>query len=138
MSLFSKNQISIIGRVGNAEVKTTTSGMDILSFSVATTESWKDKETGEYTDQTTWHNVVMFKPNDYLKKQIQKGKLISVDGKLTKRKWEQDGKSGLAVEIYPFFDGVTLIDIEKNGDSPETYNHFPDEKADPQPHTEVF
>jgi len=88
------NRHSIIGRLGrDPEVKQTQSGDTVCNLSVATTESWKDKATGEKKEKTEWHRVVVWPPSsDYVEKYGAKGRLVFVEGPVQTRSWED--KSG--------------------------------------------
>lgn len=90
------NKVMLIGNVGqDPEVKATQAGGKIASFSLATTESWKDKQTGERKTNSTWHRVVVFNPNlaDVVERYLKKGAKVYVEGALSYRKYTD--KSGV-------------------------------------------
>lgn len=97
------NKIVILGRVGrDPEIKALPSGSKVCSFSVATTRTWKNKETGEVHEDTEWHNVVFFnKPAEVIAQYIRKGSLILVDGHNQTRSWDdkETGKKVYRTEI---------------------------------------
>lgn len=97
----SKNSASIIGRLGNdPEIKIFDNGGKIANFTVATSEKWKDKTTGELKENTEWHRVTANgKLVDVIEKWVKKGHLISIDGKLRTRSWEKDGTTMYTTEI---------------------------------------
>ena len=86
----SVNKVILIGRVGkDPEVRTTQDGGKIINFSVATSETWKDKNTGERKEKTEWNRVVVFNDRigEIVEKYVKKGSLIHVEGALQTRKW---------------------------------------------------
>ena len=97
----SKNTASIIGRLGSdPEIKTFENGGKIANFTVATSEKWKDKTTGETKESTEWHRVTANgKLVDVIEEYVKKGHLISIDGKLRTRSWEKDGVTMYTTEI---------------------------------------
>lgn len=96
---FSLNKIQIIGYLGDdAEIKFTTSNIEVSNFSVATTHSYKKND--EWVNETTWHNCVLFQPTDYLKDNLVKGAKVYVEGRLTKRNYEnKEGQKIYITEI---------------------------------------
>jgi len=96
----SLNKVLLIGRLGaDPEIKQMVNGKSVARFSLATSNTWKDKNTGEKKEKTEWHRIVIF--NEGLVKVIQqyvkKGAQVYVEGQLTTRKWK-DEKAG--VEKY--------------------------------------
>ncbi len=95
------NKAFIIGNLGqDPEKKFTQKGIAMATFSVATTEKWKDKTTGEDNEQTEWHRIVTFNRlaeicSDYLRK----GSKVYIEGKLRTRSWEKDGVRRYTTEI---------------------------------------
>jgi single-strand DNA-binding protein len=89
---FSLNKIMLIGNLGkDAENRFTTDNFSITSFSVATNFRYKNKNN-EWTDETTWHNVVAFNLSDYFKDYLKKGKKVYVEGRLVSRSYEDKDK----------------------------------------------
>ena len=90
----SMNRVTLIGHLGrDAELKTTPAGVSVASFSIATSESWTDKASGEKKEQTEWHRCVLWgKQADSLSRYLVKGKQVAVEGKLTTRSYEKDGQ----------------------------------------------
>ncbi len=89
---FSLNRIMLIGNLGkDAENRFTTDNLSITNFSLATNYSYKNKN-GEWTDETTWHNVVAFNLSDFYKDYLKKGKKVYVDGRLVSRTYEDKDK----------------------------------------------
>jgi len=93
----SLNKVLLIGRLGaDPEIKQMVNGKSVARFSLATSNTWKDKNTGEKKEKTEWHRVVIF--NEGLVKVVQqyvkKGAQVYVEGQLTTRKWK-DEKAGI-------------------------------------------
>lgn len=95
------NEAKIIGHLGrDPETKTLPSGDAVTNFSVATTEKWKDKTTGEQKEATEWHRIAMFgKLAEIAAKYLHKGSLVYVSGKLVTRKWNDNGVDKYSTEI---------------------------------------
>ncbi|OQX62618.1 MAG: single-stranded DNA-binding protein [Desulfococcus sp. 4484_241] len=95
------NKAIIVGRLGrDPEVRYTQDGRAVASFSVATTEQWKDKDTGDKREKTEWHRVVAFgRLGEICGEYLAKGRLVYVDGKLRTRSWEKDGVTRYTTEI---------------------------------------
>lgn len=118
------NKVIILGNLGrDPEVRSAQDGSKIVSFSVATTESWKDKMSGERKDRTEWHRVVVFNANlaEVCEKYLHKGSKVYVEGQLQTRKWQdKDGTEKYTTEVVvPRFKGeITLLDSRGNDASP--------------------
>jgi single-strand DNA-binding protein len=98
----SVNKVIIVGNLGkDAEVRYTTGGSAVATISVATTEVWNDRSSGERQEKTEWHRVVIWgKTAENLKDYLTKGKQIYVEGKLQTRKWQdRDGNDKYTTEI---------------------------------------
>ena len=101
---YSINKVTLVGNVGNdPEVRSLQSGNKVVNLSLATSERWKDKETGEMKSNTEWHKVVIFNAAlaDIAEKYIKKGAKIYVEGQISTRKWkdEQSGQDKYSTEI---------------------------------------
>ena len=93
--MFGLNRVELIGRLGNdVSISNLTSGGRVANLSVATDESYLNKQTGERVDRTEWHRIVTFQEGliDMLEKHATKGRLVFIDGKLQTRKWRKDGE----------------------------------------------
>ena len=98
----SRNKVELIGRLGqDPEVRTTTNGTKVASLSVATSERWRDKTTGEQREATEWHRVVMWDNLAELAEQyLFKGSEVLLVGKLQTRKWQdQSGQDRYTTEV---------------------------------------
>lgn len=109
------NKVSLIGRLGGEpEKRSLQSGDIVVSFSVATGESWKDAQTGEKQERTQWHKIVIFNQglakvaNEYLKT----GSRVYLEGQLENRSWEKDGTTHYATEVVlrPYGGELIMLD----------------------------
>ena len=92
----SLNKVQIIGRLGeDPEIKQMVNGKNVARLSVATSQSWKDKSTGERKEKTEWHRVVIFNEGlvNIVQQYLKKGANVYLEGQLSTRKWK-DEKSG--------------------------------------------
>ena len=92
---FGLNRAEVIGRLGaDVTISSLTSGGRVANMSVATDESYLDRQTGSRIDKTEWHRVVSFQSGliDMLEKHAKKGRLVYVAGKMQTRKWRKDGE----------------------------------------------
>ena len=99
----SVNKVLIIGNLGaDPEIRNFPAGGRVLSLSVATSENWKDKNTGERREKTEWHSVSCFDENSisYAENYLKKGSKVYCEGKLETRKWQdQSGNDRYSTEI---------------------------------------
>lgn len=130
------NQVLLIGRLGgDPEIRTTRGGDRVASFSVATTESWRDRQTGEKKTATEWHNVETFVEAtvNFLEKYAGKGDLVKVQGKIKTDKYEKDGvkQQRTKVVVGGRFTGIDLLQSAKpNGAGQAANNAAEDHSAD--------
>ena len=100
----SLNKVLLIGRLGaDPEIKQMSNGKNVARMSLATSDSWKDKNTGEKKEKTEWHRVVIFNEGlvNIVQQYLKKGAQIYIEGQLTTRKWkdEQSGQDKYSTEI---------------------------------------
>lgn len=114
------NKVYLIGRVGrDPEIKTLSSGATIATFSLATSEKWTDKETGEKNEKTEWHRCTAWrKLAEIISQYVAKGSLIYVEGKLQTRSWEKDGEKRYATEIL--VNNMQMLDSKREGSGKTT------------------
>ena len=96
------NKVIIVGNLGNdPEVRYAANGSAIANISIATSESWKDKNTGDMQEKTEWHRVVMFnRLGEIAGEYLRKGSKVYIEGKLQTRKWQdQSGQDRYTTEI---------------------------------------
>lgn len=105
------NIAHLIGNVGKAPgSRTTQAGKQVVSFSLATTERWRSRDTGERQEQTTWHNCVCFQEGlcGVISQYVGKGSKIQVSGKISNRSYDKDGVTKYVSEIV--VSNVELLD----------------------------
>lgn len=97
---FSLNKAQLIGNLGrDSETRFTTNNVQVTSFSVATTHSSKNKD-GNWTNETTWHNIVAFSLSDFFQQYLKKGAKVYVEGRIQNRKYQdKEGKDRYVSEI---------------------------------------
>lgn len=110
------NKVILVGNLGrDPEVRHMQSGDKVVNLSIATSESWKDKQTGERKEKAEWHRVVVFDQNiaDFAEKYLTKGAKVYVEGQLQTRKWtDQSGVEKFSTEVVlqRFRGALTLLD----------------------------
>ncbi len=120
----SVNKVILIGNVGrDPETRHTQDGKAIVNLSVATSESWRDKQSGERRERTEWHRVVIFneKLGEIAQKYLHKGSKVYLEGQLQTRKWtDQSGADKYSTEIVlQNFRGEIVMLGDKNGGGAE-------------------
>ena len=119
----SVNKVILLGNLGrDPEIRSMQSGSKMASFSIATSKRWKDKNTQEPKEKTSWHNVVVFGDGlvDIVEKYVKKGSKIYIEGELQTRKWQdQEGKDRYTTEVILQGYGctLTLLDSRNNNQS---------------------
>ncbi len=95
------NKVIIVGHLGqDPEVRYMPDGTAVANFSVATSETWKDKNSGEKKERTEWHRIVVWRQlGELCGKYLSKGRQVYVEGKLQTRSWEKDGVTRYSTEI---------------------------------------
>ena len=115
------NKVILVGNLGqDPEVKYTAGGAAVTTLSLATSESWKDKDTGTDQEKTEWHRVVLWRrlaeiAGEYLKK----GSKVYIEGQLQTRKWEQDGQTRYTTEVI----GRDMQFLDSRGSSSENSSY---------------
>lgn len=113
------NKVIIVGNLGNdPDTKYMPSGSAVTNLSVATNESWKDKQTGEQKDRTEWHRVAMFgRLAEIAAEYLRKGSQVYIEGKLRTRKWQdQQGNDKYTTEIIA--DEMQMLGGRSGGGAP--------------------
>lgn len=112
----SVNKVTLVGNVGNdPEIRSTQDGKELASFSVATSETWRDKSTNEKKEKTEWHRVVVFSEGlvKVIKAYVKKGSKLYLEGSLQTRKWtDNSGAERYTTEVIlqGFNSNLTLLD----------------------------
>ncbi len=122
------NKVILVGNLGqDPEVKYTAGGAAVTTLSLATSESWKDKDTGSDQEKTEWHRVVLWRrlaeiAGEYLKK----GSKVYIEGQLQTRKWEQDGQTRYTTEVI----GRDMQFLDSRGSSSSDNSSYDDINQD--------
>lgn len=134
------NKVILVGTLGqDPEVKYLTNGNAVCNLSLATSEQWKDKQTGEKKETTEWHRVVLFgKVAEIAGEYCRKGSQVYIEGKLKTREWEKDGIKRYSTEIVVDMQGIMQLLGGKPADggnaAPRQQQSRPaPQKASPQP-----
>jgi single-strand DNA-binding protein len=112
----SVNKVILVGNVGkDPEIRRTQDGRPIANLSLATTESWRDKNSGERKDKTEWHRVVIFNENlcKVVEQYVKKGAKLYIEGQLQTRKWtDQSGAEKYSTEVVlqGYNGSLTMLD----------------------------
>ena len=116
----SVNKVILLGNLGrDPEIRSMQSGAKMASFSIATSKRWKDRNTQEQKEKTSWHNIVVFGDGlvDIVEKYVKKGSKIYVEGEIQTRKWQdKDGNDRYTTEIIlqGYNCNLTLLDSRNN------------------------
>ena len=113
----SLNKVQLIGRLGSdPEIKQMVNGKNVARLSIATSQNWKDKSTGERKEKTEWHRIVIFNEGlvNVVQQYLKKGANVYIEGQLTTRKW-RDEKSGqdkysTEVVLQGYNSSLTMLD----------------------------
>ncbi len=125
------NKVMIIGHLGrDPEVRYSQNGLAIANFSIATSDSWKDKNSGEKVERTEWHRIVIYdKLAEIAKQYLRKGSQVYVEGRLQTRKWtDQNNVEKYTTEIV--CQSMTMLGARQGGSVPyddDIPPEFPDE-----------
>lgn len=117
----SVNKVILVGNLGrDPEIRSTQDGTRVANLSLATSESWRDRNTGERRERTEWHRVAIFNERlvDVVEKYLRKGSKIYVEGQLQTRKWtDQNGQDRYTTEVVlqRFRGELTMLDSRGGG-----------------------
>ena len=117
----SVNKVILVGNLGrDPEIRYSQSGVKIVNMRLATSENWKDKQTGERREKTEWHTVVIFDERlaDVAEQYLRKGSKIYIEGQLQTRKWTgNDGQERYSTEVVlnRFRGTLTMLDSRRDG-----------------------
>jgi single-strand DNA-binding protein len=100
MASRSVNKVILLGHLGkDAETRYTASGAAVSNFTLATNRRWKDQQSGEWKEETEWHNIVLWK-SENLQNYLQKGKQVYIEGRMQTRSWEdKEGNKRYTTEV---------------------------------------
>jgi len=136
----SVNKVIIVGNLGrDPEIRFTQAGKKIANFSLATSEKWRDKQSGEQKERTEWHRIVVMNDglSDVVERFVKKGSKLYIEGQLRTRKWQgQDGKDNYTTEIVldGFNSNLTMLDNrgdsgQSHGSAAHSYSDTSDERT---------
>lgn len=119
----SVNKVILVGNLGaDPDVRSMQSGDKVVNLSLATSESWKDKATGERKENTQWHRVVVFNQGlvNVCENYLKKGSKIYIEGQLETRSWDKDGQKQYTTEVVlrPYRGELTMLDARGGGQGP--------------------
>ena len=131
------NKVILVGNLGQKpEMRYTATQTAVANISIATTESWKDKESGENRDKTEWHRVVFFgNLAEIAEKYLDKGSSVYIEGKIQTRKWQdKEGKDRWSTEVLG--NQLTMLGSRNTSESPTQANDssntpFPEDDSGP-------
>lgn len=129
----SVNKVILIGNLGkDPEVRRLENGAIVASFSIATSETYTDRTTGERKDNTDWHNIVVWRGlAEVVEKYVRKGQKVYVEGKLKTRSWtDQAGATRYTTEVVA--DELTILTPRNDQDKPASSNNPPYPTEEPQ------
>ncbi|MDB5561413.1 MAG: single-stranded DNA-binding protein [Hyphomicrobiales bacterium] len=117
----SVNKVILIGNLGaDPEVRNLPNGNPVVNLRVATTESWRDRNSGERKEKTEWHRVVIFSEGlaKIAQQYLKKGSKVYIEGQIQTRKWEKDGQDQYTTEIVlqGFNSALTMLDGRGEGE----------------------
>jgi single-strand DNA-binding protein len=122
------NKVILVGNLGqDPEIRYTPDGRPIANFSIATSETWNDKNSGERREKTEWHRVVVFgKLAEICGEYLSKGRQVYIEGKLQTRKWQgQDGQDRYTTEVVVDMRGTMQMLGPRGGGSQGGGNRYP-------------
>ena len=126
----SLNKVLLIGRLGaDPEIKEMVNGKSVARLSLATSQSWKDKNTGEKKEKTEWHRIVVFNEGlvNVVKQYLKKGAQIYVEGQISTRKWKDEStgqdKYSTEVVIQGYNSSLTMLGSGNSSISSNKYNN---------------
>ena len=120
----SLNKVLLIGRLGaDPEIKQMVNGKSVARLSLATSQSWKDKNTGEKKEKTEWHRVVVFNEGlvNVVQQYLKKGAQVYIEGQLSTRKWKDEAtgqdKYSTEVVLQGYNSSLTMLDSRNSGNN---------------------
>ena len=128
----SLNKVLLIGRLGaDPEIKQMVNGKSVARLSLATSQNWKDKNTGEKKEKTEWHKVVVFNEGlvNVVQQYLKKGAQVYIEGQISTRKWkdEQSGQDKFSTEIIiqGYNSSLTMLGASNNSALSQSQNNQP-------------
>ena len=111
------NKVILVGRLGkDPEVRNLENGASVANFTMATSETYKDRVTGEKKEITDWHNIVLWRGlAEIAQKYLHKGDMVYIEGKMRTRSWEKEGVTRYTTEVIA--DNMTMLSTQRSGGS---------------------
>ena len=131
----SVNKVILVGNLGkDPEIRTFQNGGKVCNFPIATSENWKDRNTGERQERTQWHNIAIFSEpiSNVADQYLKKGSKVYIEGQLETRKWQdQSGNDRYSTEVVirPYSGSLTMLDSRSEGGSINSNQNY---TSDPQ------
>jgi single-strand DNA-binding protein len=130
----SVNKVILVGNLGaDPEVRSLPNGGKVVNLRIATSESWRDRNSGERKEKTEWHRVVIFSEGltKVAEQYLRKGSKVYIEGQLQTRKWEKDGVDQYSTEIVlqGFNSNLTMLDGRGEGEGAGAGGGFSSERA---------
>lgn len=115
------NKVILVGRLGkDPEVRNLENGATVANFTMATSETYRDKTTGDKKEITEWHNIVLWRGlADIAAKYLHKGDMVYIEGKLRTRSWEKEGVTRYTTEVVG--DNMTMLSTKPSGSAQTEY-----------------
>lgn len=109
------NKVILVGRLGkDPEVRNLENGAAVANFTLATSETYKDRVTGEKKEITDWHNIVLWRGlAEISQKYLHKGDMVYIEGKMRTRSWEKEGVTRYTTEVIA--DNMTMLSTQRSG-----------------------
>lgn len=109
------NKVILVGRLGkDPEVRNLENGAVVANFTMATSETYKDRVTGEKKEITDWHNIVLWRGlAEISQKYLHKGDMVYIEGKMRTRSWEKEGVTRYTTEVIA--DNMTMLSTQRSG-----------------------
>jgi single-strand DNA-binding protein len=133
-----KNRASLIGHLGkDPKISTTTTGSKIATFSIATSNRWKDKASGEQKEATEWHNIVVFNENlvSLAEKFLRKGSKVGLEGEIRTRKWQDKDKNdrwSTEIVLAQYGGEIILLDAKDDSRPPAPSEQYGQPRSTPE------
>lgn len=129
------NKVMLIGNVGgDPETRHLPNGNAVTNLTLATTDSWKDKQSGQIQERTEWHRVVLFgKVAEIAGEYVRKGSQIYIEGRLQTREWEKDGVKRYTTEIVVDMNGTMQMLGNRGGNGGGDRQSAPRQQSAPRP-----
>lgn len=133
------NKVILVGNLGrDPEIRYTPSGTAVANFTIATTEKWKDKQSGEMQERTEWHRIVAWsRLGEICGEYLSKGRQVYIEGKLQTRQWEKDGVTRYTTEVVA--SEMKMLGPKTQGDGynkPADQSQVPEYSGPPLPGTQ--